>query len=307
MPAKDWTASTDRDQDLRPAGSHWVLAGPRRPIIAVGLDPLADYVRLFVADWPCESVQSTPPRPPDVVVRSARGGHSVFCRAVPEEPYPSSDPLDAARFVVGALICAYLSQVGDGLAIHAAASEFGAGVALLIGRSEAGKSSLGLHLAAAGHRLYGDDQVILRIGGGRASATVTCLGVNPKVRLPLPDDCGSGYRHFVEGRTIFRNETLALLRLEEERAARFGEEREVAALIALDRGPGGEALLAPAAPSTVLRKVLECGSSIRLKADALLTGLGKLANSVPGYALRYSSSAEAARLVERKLGVAGPG
>ena len=104
-----------------------------------------------------------------------------------------------------------------------------------------------------------------------------------------------------KGRTVFRNETLALLRLEEERAARFGEEREVAALIALDRGPGGEALLAPAAPSTVLRKVLECGSSIRLKADALLTGLGELANSVPGYALRYSSSAEAAALVEKEL------
>lgn len=301
MPPIDWTVCKDREQDFGSGRSHWVFAGPRRPIIAVGIDSLADHLRQFLADWPHERVATAPPPAPDIVVRVEGSAHTMFCRGLPDETYLCTDPFHVTQTVVGALIYTYLSQVDDGVLIHAAAVELGDGVALLVGGGQAGKSSLGLHLAAAGHRLYGDDGVIHCLARWPRPATATCLGVNPKVRLPLPDNCGVGYRRFVETRAVFRNEVLAILRLEEERAACFGEEREIAALIALDRRDSGEAVLAPVAPSAMLRKVLECGFSICLTVDALLTGLSELARKVPGYVLRYSSSAEAAALVEKEL------
>ena len=280
---------------------HWVFAGLRRPIIATGLSPLAAPLGLFLPNWPHRPVEKPAPAPPDVTVEIRNRRYVIDRRDRPQDRVTVDVPFVAATEVVSGLIDACLAQIENAVRIHAAAAEVGRGVVLLIGGPSAGKSSVGLHLAAAGRRSYGDDVIVVQMHRGTKRATAICLGLAAKVCLPLPDGCAPGYRRFVARHTVFRNETRALLRLENKRAACFGEEREIAALIALDRRASGEAVLTPTASGAMLRRTLESSSSVYLTTDSLLTGLNELTQAAPTYALRFSSSAAAAALVEKEL------
>jgi len=131
--------------------------------------------------------------------------------------------------------------------------------------------------------------------------TATCLGLTPKVRLPMPETCGPRYRDFIEARTFVRDGECALLRLEEPLAAGFGDTQEIAAFILLDRQPSGPAALIPASRTRVLIGLLQSASSPSLSVERIVDDMSELTRVVPCYALRFSSSAEAAALVEKEL------
>ena len=71
-----------------------------------------------------------------------------------------------------------LAELGD-LVLHASTVRFGDGVALFLGETGAGKSTLATHLHQAGHRLLGDDAVIVTPGPDGYVAQV----VYPSLRL----------------------------------------------------------------------------------------------------------------------------
>ena len=286
---------------------HWVFAGLRGPIIATGLAPLATPLGLFLPNWPYHRVAAPAPRPADVVVEVNEGRFRIQSRTAPTQEANLDKPVDAAVAVMGGLIGACLVQSDGAVCIHAAAVEVAKGLALLIGGSQAGKSSVGLQLAARGRRFFGDDRIILQAVGGGESAAATCLGLVPKVRLPLPETCGSRFRDFIEARIFLQDQEGALLRLGEDLAAGFGDTQEVAAFILLDRQPKGPAALAPVSRTSVLKGLLQSASSPSLSVERIVKEMSELTRKAPGCVLSFSSSAEAARLVERKLGVAGPG
>jgi len=179
-------------------------------------------------------------------------------------------------------------------------------LALLIGGGKAGKSSVGLRLAARGHRFFGDDRIILQAVGGGESAAATCLGLVHKARLPLPETCGPRYRDFIEARIFLQGEACALLHLEESLAAGFGDTQEVAAFILLDRQPKGPAALTPVSRTSVLKGLLQSASSPSLSVERIVDDMSELTRVVPCYALRFSDSAEAAALVAKELCSARP-
>ncbi len=293
---------------------HWVFAGPRDPILAVGLEPLLSEIGFFLSSWPYHRVAAPAPRSADVIVEVNERGFRIQSQTTPiqeaglDEPFDAAveAPFEAAAEVVSGLIDACLAQIENAVCIHAAAAEAGRGVALLIGGSGTGKSSVGLQLAARGHRFFGDDRIILQgVGRGR-SAAATCLGLVPKVRLPLPETWGSPYRDFIEARTFFQGEARALLHLEEPLAAGFGDTQEVAAFIVLDRQPSGPAALTPVSRTSVLIDLLQSASSPSLSVERIVEDMSELTRAAPGYALRFSSSAAAAALVAKELCSARP-
>jgi hypothetical protein len=254
-------------------------------------------------------VAAPAPRAPDVIVEVNEGRFCIQNQTTLTQEIGLDKPIDAAVAVMGGLISACLAQTDGAVCVHAAAVEVAKGLALLIGGSKAGKSSVGLQLAARGHRFFGDDRIILQGVGGGESVAATCLGLTPKVRLPLPERCGPRYRDFIDfiaARTFFQDETCALLHLEESLAAGFGDTQEVAAFILLDRQGGGSAALTPVSRTSVLKALLQSASSPSLSVERIVDDMSELTRAVPCYALRFSDSAEAAALVERKLRAVGP-
>ena len=285
---------------------HWVFAGPRDPIIVVGLERLLGELEIFLSSWPCQCVAAPAPRAPDVVVEVNERGFRIQSRTAPTRQAGLDQPSEAAFAVMGGLIGACLVQSDGAVCVHAGAVELGRGLALLIGGGKAGKSSVGLQLAARGHRFFGDDRIILQVVGGGEWVTATCLGFVPKVRLPLPETCGPRYRDFIEARTFVRDGECALLRLEEPLAAGFGDTQEVAAFILLDRQPKGPAALTPVSRTSVLKGLLQSASSPSLSVERIVDDMSELTRAAPCYALRFSDSAEAAALVAKELCSARP-
>ncbi len=112
---------------------HWVFAGPRQPILVVGLEPLLGHLHIVLSSWPHHGVSAPAPRPADVLVEL--NGRSLRIRARTASRWESSldTPIHAVLAVVGGLICALLVQMDGAVLLHAGAAKVGKGLALLIG------------------------------------------------------------------------------------------------------------------------------------------------------------------------------
>ncbi|MEK9662480.1 MAG: hypothetical protein VW644_12235, partial [Alphaproteobacteria bacterium] len=141
----------------------------------------------------------------------------------------------------------------------------GGAALLFVGRSGAGKSTLALRFATRGHRILGDDRVLVDTKRGEAFA----LGLTVKARLPLPSDAADGddLAGFAAARTAMSDSGVAYLHLGEREQAPFGTRLPSAAIVLTAR--------APEMPGPV-----ECG---RIRAGALAAGLAAEATT-PGAA-----------------------
>lgn len=69
----------------------------------------------------------------------------------------------AEDFVADYLVAAALGAQRELMVLHAAALQIGSGGAILTGASHAGKTTTAMHLAARGHRLFGDELTVVRL------------------------------------------------------------------------------------------------------------------------------------------------
>jgi hypothetical protein len=81
-------------------------------------------------------------------------------------PAPDADARDVEKVRVGAAH-ALVERLRGKLALHASAVAIGARTCLLVGRSEAGKSTMAAHLCARGASLVADDIAIVQLGDDR--------------------------------------------------------------------------------------------------------------------------------------------
>jgi hypothetical protein len=150
--------------------------------------------------------------------------------------------------------------------------------------------ALAIHLAAAGHRLFGDDRLAVRLADGHG----LCLGLMPKVRLPVPGDAGPRFAEFVDAYTELEGDGVAYLKPLATEAARFGDAAPIAALVLLERVDGAEVALAAVSPAEVVRVLVENVHAPHIASRDLVPRLAALAAKISGYRLRFSSSRLAA-------------
>jgi hypothetical protein len=255
----------------------------------------------FLGDWPVRWAGEEPPPRCDIEVRERPGGQ--FEIAGPGDAVEAyADALAAANGLAGALISGLIMHNADLVCAHAGAAEIGRGLVVVLGASFAGKSSVALHLAAAGHRLFGDDRIALRMSAARG----VCLGLMPKVRLPLPEDAGARFREFVAAYTELEGNGTAYLKPWSAEAARFGDEAALSALVLLERTAHASPTLRRAKPSEMVRALFGNVHAPHHASDELLRRLAELAGTVPGYRLTFESSRLAAeRLAALLTGQAG--
>jgi hypothetical protein len=285
------------------AGAIWHFGPDDAPVRVAGAEALLAHLPIFLGGWPLRRVADAAPGC-DVLVRTEPGGAIAVETFGPGGAVLRFDnEMDAANGLAGALVAEYVAARADTVCLHAGSALVGAGLCVVLGASLAGKSSVAMQLAASGYRLFGDDRLAVRPAGGDAPAEGLCLGLQPKLRLPLPDDAGPALAGFLESYTEIRTETTAYLRPWDTEAAGFGDAAPLGALVALERGEDGDApaTLEPAPTAEIARALLANVFAAHMTAETLVTGMTRLAARVPGYRLRWTSSRAAARLLADAL------
>jgi hypothetical protein len=276
----------------------WLFGPEDAPVCAAGVEPLLAYLPTFMGGWPMRRVAGGD-APDVVVVAQPGGGITIETRGPGAAVMEFDNELDAANGLAGALVAEFVAARAGMVCLHAGSALVGSGLCVLLGDSLAGKSSTALQLAATGYRLFGDDRLAI----GTADASGLCLGLHPKLRLPLPEDSGPLLAEFVEAYSEMQTDTAAYLRPWDTEAAVFGEIAPLGALVALSRGAaGGEpAVLEPAPAAEIVRALVSNVFAPHMSAEALVAAMTALAPRVPGYRLRWTSTRAAARLLADTL------
>lgn len=291
--------SADGQTDELP-GFWWI--GPETdPILVENAETVMPYLPYYLAGWKISWAGDSAPRTADArVIEYPNGTFKVVSVGPGGADFTFNNPYDAANGLAGALISVFVSRDPTMICLHAGAARVGDGLVIVIGDSFAGKSSVALHLAVLGHRFFGDDQIAVTMENPSRGL---CLGLMPKVRLPLPEDCGDAFREFVEGYTAMQGDEMAYLKLWEGEAGTFGETAPVRALVFLDRDdieadPGMTELHAASRPELV-KTMIGTAFAPHVPSSDLLAGLTRLADAADSYHLKFASSREAAALLSR--------
>lgn len=277
------------------APSLWRFGPDSAPVVVRNAEAVLAHLPLFLGGWPPRFAGpgDAPDAAPDIDIVERRDGIDLVTAGVGQRT-PCTGAMEAAGALADALIGAFVARHPAMVCLNAGAALTGAGLVVLVGAALSGKSSVALHLAAAGHRLFGDDRIAIDLAAD-GSAAALCLGLLPRVRLPLPSDCGARFAEFVEGYTEIQDEAAAWLKPWAGEAATFGETAPLGVLVVLERVEGADATLTPLPPPALLRAL---GESAAMPRSDLLE---RLAGAAPGYRLRFGSSRAAAALLAARL------
>jgi len=281
----------------------WWIGPESDPVLVENAEAVMPYLPYYLAGWSIAWAGDAPPRTPDIrIVEQADGTFQVISSGPGGADFTFDNPYDAANGMAGGLISVYVGRNPRMICLHAGAARIDDGLVVVVGDSFAGKSSVALHLAVLGHRFFGDDQIGVTLDNPSLGL---CLGLMPKVRLPLPEDCGDPFREFVEGYSSMQGDDMAYLKLWEGEAGTFGDTAPVRALVFLDRkesgtGEDGPRLHAASRPELV-KTMIRTAFAPHVASQDLLVGLTRLADAADSYHLTFSSSRDAAELLSSEF------
>ena len=292
----------DTEQTDEQPGFWWI--GPETdPVLVENAEAVMPYLPYYLAGWTIAWAGGVAPRTPDIrIVEQPDGTFQVLSFGPGGADFTFDNPYDAANGLAGGLISVFVGRNPRMICLHAGAARIDDGLVVVIGDSFAGKSSVALHLAVLGHRFFGDDQIGVTLDNPSLGL---CLGLMPKIRLPLPEDCGDPFREFVEGYSSMQGDDMAYLKLWEGEAGTFGDTVPVRALVFLDRkdsatGDDGPRLHAASRPELV-KTMIRTAFAPHVASHVLLVGLTRLAHAADSYHLTFSSSRDAAELLSSEF------
>lgn len=281
------------------APGFWWVGPEDNPVLVENAEAVMPYLPYYMAGWPLKWAGPVAETPPDVkVIEHPDGTYQVVSAGPGGSDFMFDNPYDAANGLAGGLISVFVSRDPQMVCLHAGAARVGDGLVVVIGDSFAGKSSVALHLAVLGNRFFGDDQIGVTLENPSQGL---CLGLMPKVRLPLPEDCGDAFREFVDGYSSMQGDEMAYLKLWEGEAGTFGDTAPVRALVFLDRRDAGETELHPASRPELVKTMVRTAFAPHISSPGLLAGLTRLADAAEAYHLQFSSSRDAAGLLSREF------
>lgn len=206
------------------------IASPAR---LIGTNGLADILSDLAFGWPFTVAESDPSRSPFFSISAVADSDLLTCENhILPVPARKLDTLNALCDLVAALAYALPNSDTRLICLHAAAVRVGDELLIFPNVRRAGKSTLAVALAQAGHRLVGDDVVPLSFdANGRGAAHA--LGISPRLRLPLPDTMTPAFRDWVLAASGERNRQYHYVRIPDQ--PRHGETFPVGAFVILDR------------------------------------------------------------------------
>lgn len=160
-------------------------------IAFVECDPVLHGLESILNGWELVRLQKSRAARADVTITSTANGYEWVSETLPKPKYwDESPPLtarDAVSDIHDALFDWYQLAHPKRLCLHAGAVRVGSQLVCFPAVGKAGKSSLSIELAAAGHTFFCDD--VLAIDGETLAGIA--LGVAPVMRRPFPHSPGA--------------------------------------------------------------------------------------------------------------------
>ena len=274
------------------------FADIENPVALIGCDELAPVIRDLLRGWDIHDTLSSDAPQTDIVIRKTRKG---YCRT---SPWAAGDrvfrqPVDAVCDFLVDLTNAYLADHPERLCLHTAAVQVDDGLVLLPGTYKAGKSTLSVHCAAAGFRLYSDD--VLPVDGD--ARTAIAPGILPRLRLPLPDNSGKAFTDFVARHTGPKSDRYLYVDLAPDDFAPRGTRAPITAIVLLERIDEGQPEIAPISGSEALKRAILQNFSRAQPAVQILDNLHAIVSGARCFELRYRTGEEAVDMI--RLNVQG--
>lgn len=273
------------------------FAGLARPVRFAGCGALAATVAARLNGWAVAPWPANEPIPAPIIAVTSRGSHFILTGMYidGEETYP--DETDAACAFAAELIMAHGRANPDLVFLHGGAAMLDGRLIVYPAEGKTGKSTLTAQIAARGARIFSDDVVPVSLTTGTAHA----LGIEPHLRLPLPEALPEGDRRWIAGHLTLANSRLAYLGLPRTGAgalAPLGEESRVGGFVLLERRDDAVPSLSTCARADVMKLIIRQNFGNDRPASELLPRFKALVESAPCWRLRYRGGGEAADLLQ---------
>ena len=203
------------------------------------------------------------------------------------EPAPARllDALNAACDAMAAVAQAVAAEDARLLCLHAAGVVIAGRLVVFPNVRRAGKSTLSVALAHAGHPVFSDD-VLPLVFPALAPAYGLAMGLAPRLRLPLPDSSGQEFRDWVAATPGPQNRQYKYLSLPGQPI--HGESLPLGAFVILDRQDMPvPARLDPVPPDAAMDGLLHQNFTRDRHSGDILQALADLLAMTPVYRLCY--------------------
>lgn len=251
----------------------------------------------IVVGWPYDIRAENPGIAPFFSISGTPDAGLFLCQShVEPKPALRLDPVNALCDAMAALALALPAEDPGLICLHAAAVAMAGRLVVFPSVRRAGKSTLAVALAQAGHGLYSDDVLPLSVTVDHV-AHGHAMGTAPRLRLPLPETLPADFRDWAEARATIRNPQYSYLKLAGQHAR--GASLPVGAFVILDRqDEPAPAHLLQVAPDVAMDALLHQNfTRDRHSADVLQVMAATLSNR-PVFRLSYSGLAEAVACLE---------
>lgn len=267
----------------------------KRPVALRGCDEMAQAIEGVLHGWPFSEIEGSHAPAPAITITKTRQGYSRRSQWL-SKPAVYPDPVNAAcDFLVDAFKC-YVADNPGLLCLHTAAVDFGDGLYLFPSTYKAGKSTLCVHLAALGMKVFADD-VLYITGDGLGMSP----GILPRLRLPPPADGGKLFNQFTAARRGPESSRFVYLKLRPGELAEYRERAPIRGIIELQRKPAEPLEMLPASTGDILKRTILQNFSDQVTALETLDRLHDIAENADRFTLRYPDGAGAARYLVGKF------
>lgn len=277
------------------------FTGVRRPVAFINGQSLYGYLYTILRDWGIKKIDPCDEQRPVITVRKTVKGFQRQSRWL-SKPKIFRNPIDTVCDFIVDLIHAYIADNEGLLCLHSAAVKFNRGLVIFPNTYRAGKSVLSLKLISCGGQLFTDDVLPIRSQNNFGMA----LGILPRLRLPLPETSGEGFRNFAFEHAGPRNERYLYVKLGKRQQAVLGKEAPIRGITILQRDTTARPALMKAKKSSVVRDVILRNFARQNPALEIVDRLYSIAEQADCYTLRYASLDQAMELLDNAFGLAKP-
>ena len=278
-----------------------VFQGIVAPLRLTGAEAILPVLQQVAPGWP-RRTEATDPQASPFFSIAAKAGDALFtCEShIQGTPPRRFDAVNAVCDAIVALALALPAEHPDLICLHAAAVAIGGRLLVFPNVQRAGKSTLSVALARAGHALFSDDVVPLDFAL-RGQARGHAMGIAPRLRLPLPEALGQGFRDWAETVGGPRNRQYLYLSLPAQPPR--GAVLPLGAFVILDRQDTPvEARVEPVGPEVAMDALLFQNFTRDRHSGDILQVMAAVLSDRPAFRLRYHDLSSAVSCLEQALG-----